>query len=87
MFDWFKKVFKSAPAVFTIEHYPITGRYYPTYNNYYLKTQSSTGIVKPIESFLFAYADKFNTEEGARRLIDLFKEQQLKENIKITTVE
>lgn len=68
---------------FTIEYYPATNAYYPKYKNWYLKKSIFTGIVELKEPFLFGYADSFSTEAQADRLIELFKEQQLKENVKV----
>lgn len=67
---------------FTIEHYPITNRYYPKYKNFYLQRDYKTGIVFKKEEYLFAFADNFKTEKDCYQIIELFKEQQLKENIK-----
>jgi hypothetical protein len=76
MFGLFKK-----KKEFSIEYYPITGKYFAKYNNLYLHTNRNTGIVNTIKPYLFEFADKFNCEEDAFSLIDLFKEQRLKENI------
>lgn len=66
---------------FSIEFYPITNRYYPKYKKKYLRKSYSTGIVESIDEFLFPYADHGKSEEEAYRIINLFKEQQLKENV------
>lgn len=67
---------------FTIEHYPITGKYFPKYKGKYMDTYYQSGIIRTIGDHLFAYADNFKTEKEAREHIVLFKEQQLKENVK-----
>ena len=83
-----KKLFNKYSSIrntnkrFSIEYYPLTNRYYPKYDNYYLKTNWQTGIVETKEDYLFVYAGYGNTEEEAKKLIELFKEQQLKENVK-----
>ena len=69
-----------------IEYYPITARYYPKYKSYYLRTRYSTGIVEELEDYLFAYADYGRNEYEAKKIIDEFKEQQLKENVKTIAV-
>lgn len=67
---------------FTIEYYPIINRYYPKYKNFYLERDYTTGIVFTKEGYLFAYADSFKTEKDCYQIIELFKEQQLKQNVK-----
>lgn len=66
---------------FSIEYYPLTGRYYPKYKDYYLKTHSFTGIVEKKEDYLFVFADYGDTEQQADKIIEKFKEQYLKENV------
>lgn len=68
---------------FEIEHYPETNRYYPKYRGKYIRRSVNTGIYELRDSFLFAYADYGKTEEEADQIIALFKEQQLKENVRI----
>ena len=72
---------------FTIEYYPETGRYYPKYGDNYLDTRYMTGITEEVEDYLFAFADYSTTEKGAKRIIELFKEQQLKENVRTILVD
>jgi hypothetical protein len=74
---------KSGYEDFTVEHYPETDRYYPTYRGHYIQRDYQTGIYELVKPFLFAYADCSMTEAGAWRIIDLFKEQRLKENVRI----
>ncbi len=71
---------------FSIEYYPLTSRYYPKYGKYYLQKDFRTGIVDLNEAFLFSYADYGRTEQEADEIIELFKEQQLKENVKTLPV-
>lgn len=66
---------------FSIEFYPLTGRYYPKYEDYYLRTQYGTGIMDLQESRYFMYADYGKTEQEADAIIAKFKEQRLKENV------
>ena len=72
---------------FTIEYYPKTRRYYPKYGDNYLRTRYMTGITEEVEDYLFAFADYSTTEKGAKRIIELFKEQQLKENVRTILVD
>jgi len=77
---------KSVSRDFSIEYYPLTDRYYPKYGKYYLRTRYNTGIVEQLEDYLFSCAEYGSTEEEANKLIELFKEQRLKENVKIIAV-
>lgn len=79
-----KKLFgkKEDKNIFSLEYYPITDRYYPKYKNYYLKTNYYTGIVETKEYYLFPYAEYSKTKHGAEEIIEKFKEQILKENVK-----
>ena len=73
----------SSKSDFSIEHYPITKRYYPKYNDYYyLKVNELTGIIEKKDAYFFSHADYGETEEEAKELIEKFKEQQLKVNVK-----
>jgi hypothetical protein len=64
---------------FTIEHYPESKKYYPKYKKYYLKEEYTTGIVSKEDSM--NWADSAKSEEGALKMIELFKEQKLKKNV------
>ena len=67
---------------FTIEYYPQTNKYFPKYGDKYLERIYPTGIVTTQKLHLIEYAKSFDTKEAAERFIELFKEQQLKENVK-----
>ena len=71
------------PSLFSIEFYPITNRYYPKYKHFYMGKNYSTGVIEPKEDYLFTYALFTKTEAEADDIIKIFKEQQLKENIRI----
>lgn len=73
LFNWLKRKPK-----FSIEYYPITKRYYPKYDGWFLYTHPFMGIVT---IKLIDFADYGDTEAGAREIINKFKEQQLKENV------
>lgn len=84
--NWIKRLLgigrdKSKESLFSIEYYPITKRYYPKYRDYYLQVNTSTGIVEKMEPYLFTWADHGETEKEAYKLITMFKEQRLKENV------
>ena len=89
---WLRRLFGRVKAaapppkpVFTVEHYPITGRFYPTYKGRYLQRSHITGIFESLDPFLFIYADYGRTEVQAWKIIQEFTEQQLKENVRVIT--
>jgi hypothetical protein len=79
------KAVKKSP-IFTIEHYPLTERYYPKYKSYYMCKEGSTGIISHKGEHMFPFALYSPTQEGAISIIERFKEQQLKNNINIINV-
>lgn len=81
-----EKVKTAIQPKFTVEHYPLTKRYYPKYGDHFLQKDKQRGTIEKIEPFLFAFADYGLTEEEAIKLIDLFKEQRLKENVKVIEI-
>lgn len=94
--NWIKKLFgfkaeegRATPSpnrYFSIEYYPLTKRYYPKYKNDYLGVRANTGIIELMEDYLFSFADYGKTEDEAKKLIELFKEQRLKDNVKVIYV-
>lgn len=76
----------SVGKYFSIEYYPITNRYYPKYKGYYLGTNPLTGIIEKKEEYLFAFAEYGRNEQQAKKLIEKFKEQWLKVNVKTIAV-
>ncbi len=66
---------------FSVEHYPLTGRYYAKRGKGYINKNATTGIYELYRPFLFGYCDSFKTEEEAVKCIELYKEQQLKVNV------
>jgi hypothetical protein len=89
-FDNFKSVIESDykeedyDPDFTIEHYPESQKYYPKYKKNYLKKDYHSGIVMVEERM--RWADSRIHEKDALRLIELFKEQKLKKNMKTIRV-
>lgn len=88
MINFLRKILeriKSKPGTedscFSIEFYPLTNRYYPKYKDYYLKKVGNTGIIEPIEEYLFTFAKWGRTEKEADKIIEMFKEQRLKKNV------
>lgn len=67
---------------FSIEHYPLTCRFYPKYKDHYIGKDYNTGIYTLKQDYLFMYAKYSDTVSGAEQIIEMFKEQQLKENVK-----
>jgi hypothetical protein len=79
---------KPNKSKFYIDYYPESGRYYPMYNGGFLKKHYDTGIVDVrYEDWYIIYADYGPTERGAMKYITLYKEQQLKENVKRIAVD
>lgn len=74
-------LWKLIAGKFAIEFYPETGRYYPTYRGSYLKRDYFTWIVET--RHLLTYACFGTTEAEADQISALFKEQRLKENVKV----
>jgi len=70
---------KSENKHFSIEHYPLSNRYYPKYKDNYLQKKSSTGVIG-VASF-FEYSDHFTNEQDARSYIEKAKEHMLKTNV------
>ena len=87
LFRWFRRA--AAPASpydgFTVEHYPETGRFYPTYRGSYIKRCHDTGIYEFKQPFLFMYADFGKSESDAWKIVDLVREQRLKQNVRVLT--
>ena len=71
---------------FSVEYYPLTGRYYPKYKGYYLRTNYDTGIIVKTKDYLFHLAEYGKTGQEAKEIIELFKEQSLKNNVKTIPV-
>ncbi len=82
LLDIFRRKTNKDSKSFSLEYYPITNRYYPKYKQFYLLTDPNTGIINTKESCLFTFVDFATTREKAESIIDLFKEQQLKHNVK-----
>lgn len=82
---FFKK--KEKKSGFIIEHYPESKLYYVKYKKKYLKRDYPTGLVGFTHTNMLCFATDCISEKEARRLCTLFKEQQLKENIKIIKVD
>ena len=78
-FIWPSVVFEKK---FSIEYYPISKRYYPKYGGNYLAGNNHTGIIEEKEPCFFMYAKNFSSVEECLPFIDLFKEQQLKKNVR-----
>jgi len=66
---------------FSIEYYPFSGRYYPKHKNFYIREDSETGVLELIYKRFFDLAIYKKTEAEADKIIDRFKEQQLKETV------
>lgn len=69
---------------FKIIHFPLSGKYYPQFDGWWLKKVYATGII--IKEDYFPVADGFRTEDDALKFIEIFKEQYLMENVKVIDV-
>lgn len=81
----FKRKKKIKESDFKIIHFPITDRYFPQYKGKWFNIAYHSGIIY-LESY-FPVAQGFNTEEQARKAIQMFKEQNFKENVKVINVD
>lgn len=68
---------------FIVEHYPLTGRFYPKYKNKYLIDHYDTGIISITGDHMFPFTLYGETENGADLIIERFKEHQLKETVRV----
>jgi hypothetical protein len=69
---------------FKIIHFPLSEKFYPQFDGYWLKKMYATGII--IKEDYFPVADGFRTEKEALKFIEIFKEQYLMENVKVIDV-
>jgi hypothetical protein len=72
-------------ADYSVEHYPITGRFYPKRDGRYIKRNYQTGIYELLNACHFMYADHAQTEDDAWKIIDLVIEQHDKVNVQTFT--
>ena len=88
--SWLKRIFTTqidsveeikVKTDFSIEHYPVTGRYYPKFGDNYLKMNRATGIVTEVGEYRFMTATYGTTKQEALEYIALFKEQKFKDNV------
>ena len=71
--------------MYQIEHYPLTGRYYPKCDGKYFYHCSTSGQYEPSDDNFFAvYGD---SEEKALKIIDRIKELNDKKNVIIIDVD
>lgn len=85
MFDWIKNLFSSnkqkvnSEAIdplselysnFTIEHYPVTNKYYPKYKDKYLYLDYITGFYELKSERLMAYCEHGRTKQEALKIIE-----------------
>lgn len=85
--DLIKNLFKPKSPKFFIEYYPESKRYYPKHGKYYLRKYNSTGIIEQKQPYFFMFAGWSDTEEGAKKMLQLYKEQWYKENVITTSVD
>ena len=66
---------------FTIEHYPLTNRYYPKDEDYFLYRSPSSGCFE--RSPTMTFSEYSNSIEGADKILSEYKELVHKNNINI----
>jgi hypothetical protein len=66
---------------FWVEYYSISDLYFSKYKEEYLYTTAPKGLVDTTSEMSFA--DCFKRQEEAFKLIELFRKQHFKENVKI----
>lgn len=64
---------------FYIEHYPLSGRYYPKYKRHYLTKQYPSGVICIEDECEFGAS--FNNQKAAEAFIDKAKEHLFKKGI------
>lgn len=83
---------KEKKSYFKIEHYPLSGLYFPKYKGNYLETYGFTSIIKigsghSSEEVDMALATSFNNKKDTIKFIERFKEQKFKTNVTIIKVD
>lgn len=71
---------------FKIEHYPLSGRFYPKVDGYYIQKDTSTGIFVRRDEALFCLSDYGESIDEALKIINEYKELILKENCETINV-
>lgn len=69
-------------AIYTIEHYPISGRYYPKYDRYYMERNLWTKLIELRRDYRGSCVISTNNEEDSDKIISEFKEQWFKETMR-----
>ncbi len=72
---------------FSVEFYPLTNVYYAKYGRLYMKRHYQTGVIELLSNdhLGILYGKQHHMEEDAWHTIDLFIEQQHKENVRTIT--
>jgi hypothetical protein len=91
MINFIKRLFYNKPtaptvnkkAVFTVEYYPLSKKYFPLINNHYLQECDLTGNVTftVFNNIIYAWSTKCNTEREAWNIVNRYKEQHYKTNV------
>ena len=92
--DWIRKILgykKPEKEVkintsFTIQHYPLSGRFYPKVDGFYIQKRISTGNFEKRDEELFCLAEFGKSLDEALEIIKEYKELNLKENCKTINV-
>ena len=83
-------VVKDKYSAYSVEHYPLSGKFYPKKNGRYLKESYMTGIIEYLydfseESTKLLSGKNFQTERDAWTFIDKAIEQMDKVNVRVLT--
>lgn len=74
---------------FDIEYFPITGKYYPRHNGCYIWYSEHSGVYHDADLWACdepRFAVETASDTAAKRIIEIFKEQQLRVNVKVIQV-
>lgn len=78
-----KKEAELSESDFSIEHYPLTNRYFPKYKSGYMSTNPDTGYITTKNDLERVFSwDIKHSREDALNVIEKFKEQKFKLNVK-----
>jgi hypothetical protein len=75
---------KPKPPLFTLEYYKLTEYYHPKYKSFYFIVDNTTNEVIVINKRFFSASYKTKDKQKALDLIELFKQQSLNEDVKIS---
>ena len=66
---------------YKVEHYPISGLYFPKVNYEYMDTPGQSGVIRLVDKMIFG--DSFDNPEDAWIMIDKYIEQSVKPTVTV----